>query len=81
MRRFRIGGIHGFELLRPYPGAELVTMFPLQVPNSMAALFLKEEGAVAAEPAVELDRDALEQLERKSAAAAGAGTGNGSRCW
>ena len=66
VRRFRIGGIHGFELLRPYPGAELVTMFPLQVPNSMAALFLKEEGAVAAEPAVALDRDALEQLERKS---------------
>ncbi len=64
VRRFAVGGIHGFDLVPE--GSEVLAAFPLPVANSLAAKLLQELGAVAAEPSVELDREALAALEAKS---------------
>lgn len=66
IRRFRIGGIHGLELLRPFAGVEIIAEFPLPVTNSLAALLLREEGVCAAEPFAELDRRSLSALRTAS---------------
>ena len=66
VRRFRIGGIHGLELLRPFAGVEIIAEFPLPVTNSLAALLLREEGVCAAEPFAELDRRSLSALRTAS---------------
>lgn len=65
-RRFRIGGIHGLELLRPFAGIEIIAEFPLPVTNSLAAQLLREEGVCAAEPFAELDRQSLAALRTAS---------------
>ncbi len=66
IRRFRIGGIHGLELLRPFAGVEIIAEFPLPVTNSLAALLLREERVCAAEPFAELDRRSLSALRTAS---------------
>lgn len=66
IRRFRIGGIHGLELLRPFAGVEIIAEFPLPVTNSLAALLLREEGVCAAEPFAELDHRSLSALRTAS---------------
>ena len=66
IRRFRIGGIHGLELLRPFAGVEIIAEFPLPVTNSLAALLLREKGVCAAEPFAELDRRSLSALRTAS---------------
>ena len=66
VRRFRIGGIHALELLRPFPEVEIVAVFPLPVTNSLAAQLLCEERVCAAEPFAELDRESLAALRERS---------------
>lgn len=66
VRRFRVGGIHGFALLEPFPDVAIETVFPLHVANSSAARELMEHGAVAVEGAVELERTSLALLREHS---------------
>ncbi len=66
IRRFRVGGIHGFALLEAFPGVEIETVFPLHVANSMAAAELKAYGAVSVQAAVELESASLAALREKS---------------
>lgn len=66
VRRFRIGGIHALELLRPFPEVEVIARFPLPVTSSLAAQLLRGEGVTAAEAFAELDRESLAALKARS---------------
>ncbi|MDD3886596.1 MAG: DUF3656 domain-containing protein [Victivallaceae bacterium] len=66
IRRFRVNSLHGFDLLREFPGAVAVTEFPLPVANSMAAAELADLGATAAGFDPELDEPARAALREHS---------------
>ena len=66
IRIFRVEGLHGFELLRGCDDITITTGFPLAVTNAPAAGLLESLGATLSEPSPELDRAALEVLEKSS---------------
>lgn len=62
VRRFRIGGLHAFELLRGLEDLEIETEFPLPVSNSLAAELLRDLGVCRVEAEPELDAAALAEF-------------------
>ncbi len=66
IRRFRVTSLYGFELLRPYPEAVIVTSFPLPVANSIAVQELANLGVQRIQADLELEKSAIEALAAKS---------------
>lgn len=62
IRRFRVTGLYGFELLKPYPEAEIMVSAPVPVANSLCVSALKNLGAKRVMAHIELERGAIEAL-------------------
>lgn len=66
IRRFRVPSLYGVELLKDYPGIEITFSAPLPVANSQAVLMAKELGATRALAHIELDKESLQLMRKKS---------------
>ena len=66
VRRFRVSGLHGVELLAAYSGLEIVAEHPFGAASSYAAAALAALGITAVVPAPEMPDRELELLRRAS---------------
>jgi len=66
IRRFRVTGLFAFDLLKEYADIQIFTGFPLPVCNSQAVQELADMGATKIQGWIELERDALTDLIKKS---------------
>ena len=66
IRRFRVCSLFGLELLKKYPDVRIVTSEPLPVCNSLAALELSRFGVERAMAHIELEKQAVKELDARS---------------
>ena len=66
IRRFRITGLYALDLLKEYENIHIIVGYPFPVCNSMTVMELADLGAEKVQGWLELERDALEELNSKS---------------
>ncbi|MCP3966227.1 MAG: U32 family peptidase [Lentisphaerae bacterium] len=66
IKKFRVTGLYGFEVLKDYEGIEITSSFPLPVCNTQAVIQLQELGLEKTQAWIELERTEIERIVAKS---------------